>query len=152
HPAVPVAARPAATHDAHARRAGVRASGKGGICMGSRLVVLRSWLLTLGALLMIAPASHAGWPNDPLVNVPLCTNGSDQTVRAIVPDGTGGGIVVWVDSRNGNQDIFARRVNGRGAPQWTADGVVVCNAAGAQNGAVIVSDGAGGAIIAWQDN
>ena len=38
-----------------------------------------------------------------------------------------------------------------GIPRWTADGVALCRALGCQLNAVIVPDGAGGAIVAWQD-
>jgi hypothetical protein len=30
----------------------------------------------------------------------------------MLPDGSGGAIVVWTDSRSGNPDVFAQRVNG----------------------------------------
>ena len=36
--------------------------------------------------------------------------------------------------------------------QWVPDGAPVCTALGTQHRAVIVSDGSGGAIIAWEDN
>lgn len=36
------------------------------------------------------------------------------TVPAIATDGVGGAFVAWTDNRNGNQDIYATHVNGRG--------------------------------------
>lgn len=73
-----------------------------------------------------------------------------------LPIRTGGMILVWIDARNGSDkegayDIYAQRVSSAGAPQWTANGVPVCTAANDQNYPVLVSDGAGGAIITWQD-
>jgi hypothetical protein len=69
----------------------------------------------------------------------------------ITSDGSGGAIVAWIDGRFGNSDLFARRVNSLGAPQWTADGVALCTQSSNQANEVIVSDGAGGAVIAWED-
>jgi len=42
-------------------------------------------------------------------------------------------------------------VNAAGVPQWTADGVALCTAANDQSTPTIVSDGAGGAIVTWND-
>jgi hypothetical protein len=73
---------------------------------------------------------------------------------SIVTDGTGGVIAAWRDNRNSatdSGDIFARRVDGTGAVLWTADGLPVTLAPDLQQKPVIVADGAGGAIIAWED-
>src|SRR5712664_2056878 len=70
---------------------------------------------------------------------------------AITSDGAGGAIVTWYDNRSGNWDIYAQRVNAEGVPQWTADGVALCTAANNQFDPTIASDGAGGAIVTWND-
>ena len=78
-----------------------------------------------------------------------------QDSPVISADGSGGVILGWEDSRTTaitNVDIYAQRLNGAGVPQWAANGVVVCNAAGQQSSTVIVSDGAGGAILGWRDS
>ena len=69
----------------------------------------------------------------------------------IVSDGSGGAIVAWTDIRNGNADIFARRVSGAGTVQWTSTGVALCTNSGDQLDPVLVSDEAGGAVVAWRD-
>ncbi|HXV12580.1 MAG TPA: hypothetical protein VEC56_00105, partial [Candidatus Krumholzibacteria bacterium] len=78
-----------------------------------------------------------------------------QYTPILVPDGSGGAIVVWQDDRNGASDIYAQRVNSRGTSLWAANGVALCTAPGAQwvlaQWAAIVADGAGGAIVVWQD-
>ncbi len=77
----------------------------------------------------------------------------DQSDPTIVSDGAGGAIIVWSDFRSGvDQGVYAQRVNASGGLQWTADGVVIADTIGDQFGACLVSDGAGGAIIAWLDN
>jgi hypothetical protein len=85
--------------------------------------------------------------------VVLCSAQGTQNRQQIVPDGSGGAIVAWIDFRNGNQDVFAQRVNGSGLVQWTADGVALCTAAGDQSMDAIPSSfrRAGGAIVAWTD-
>ncbi len=81
--------------------------------------------------------------------VALGTNGH---APAIVSDGAGGAIVTWQDYRSGvDSDIYARRVNAAGTPQWTANGVALCTATKNQQAPTIASDGAAGAIVTWQD-
>jgi hypothetical protein len=81
----------------------------------------------------------------------LSAAASTQQHPAIIPDDAGGAIVTWYDSRSGNNDIYAQRVNASGAVQWTADGVALCAATGNQWHPTIISDGAGGAIVTWYD-
>jgi hypothetical protein len=90
------------------------------------------------------------WAADGVV---VCAASLDQYGPRIVSDGAGGAIITWRDSRAGvADDIYAQRVDASGAPLWAADGVAVCAASLDQVGPQITSDGAGGAIIAWQDS
>ena len=88
------------------------------------------------------------WTTD---GVPLCTASASQQIPAIVSDGAGGAIVTWQDTRSGNSDIYAQKVNASGAVEWAADGVPLCTATGGQYLPAIASDGAGGAIVTWED-
>ena len=99
-------------------------------------------------VLFLAPSARAQWQPD---GAALCTAAFDQNTPTIVSDGAGGAIVTWYDSRSGSADIYAQRVNASGAPQWAADGVALCTVAFTQSFPTIVSDGAGGAIVTWQD-
>jgi hypothetical protein len=83
--------------------------------------------------------------------VALCTAAGNQVSSAITSDGAGGAIIAWSDGRGAGFDIYAQRVNASGAVQWTANGVALCTAAGTQYSPTIIADGAGGAIITWQD-
>lgn len=83
--------------------------------------------------------------------VAICTGRTSLTMSQMIPDGTGGAIIAWYDRRNATNDIFAQRVGGGGAVAWTANGVTVCAAAGSQTNPMLASDGATGAIVAWQD-
>src|SRR5262249_9581066 len=85
--------------------------------------------------------------------VALCTAADDQVAPQIISDGAGGAIVAWYDFRNGiDNNIYARRIDSTGVPQWSADGVIVCNAPDDQANVIMTPDGSGGAILAWDDN
>lgn len=71
----------------------------------------------------------------------------------IAPDGSGGAIVAWRDDRNGqfNGDVYAQRIYANGQIAWASEGVAICTAANEQSEIRIINDGAGGAIITWED-
>ena len=69
----------------------------------------------------------------------------------VASDGAGGAIVAWYDSRSGNADIYAQRISAAGAVEWTPDGVALCTAPDIQQFPTLASDGANGAIVAWED-
>lgn len=71
------------------------------------------------------------------------------TNPAIVADGTGGAVITWVGLPG--TAIRAQRVDAAGAEQWTPDGVSVCSVEFGVGYPAIVSDGSGGAVIAWED-
>jgi len=98
-----------------------------------------------------AGITFAEWPSDPTVNVPISTAAGDQDYHQLVSDGAGGAIITWDDWRSGDIDIYAQRVNSSGAVLWTTDGLPICTAADYQESPQLVSDGAGGAIITWDD-
>ena len=98
----------------------------------------------------VNPSGATQWTAD---GVALCTAWDNQGRPEIVADVTGGAIVAWTDSRDGdtNSDVYAQRVNAFGITQWTVEGVAICTASNEQGGGTIVADDAGGAIIAWYD-
>ncbi|UCF04173.1 MAG: T9SS type A sorting domain-containing protein [bacterium] len=84
--------------------------------------------------------------------VPVCTATDYQYTPQIIPDGGGGAIITWMDYRSGGAtDIYAQRVDPGGWMQWAANGEAICTAMNAQDYPQLVPDGAGGAIIAWED-
>jgi hypothetical protein len=92
------------------------------------------------------------WTTD---GVTVCTAINGQYFPRLVPDGSGGAIIAWNDSRTGgdygHQDMYVQRVDANGVAQWTADGVMLCDAVNDQWDHSLVSDGAGGAILFWED-
>jgi hypothetical protein len=96
--------------------------------------------------------SAAGTPAWTANGVALCTAGGSQWSPAIVADGEGGAVIAWLDGRNGgNDDLYAQRISAAGAVQWAANGVALCTAPSSPGSLAIASDGAGGAIVAWDD-
>jgi hypothetical protein len=85
------------------------------------------------------------------LGVPVIRSTGDQTGIQVVSDDAGGVIVTWKDNRNGNNDIYAQRLNPNGQRLWDTLGVQICVWNGEQTVSVICPDGSGGAVIAWQD-
>jgi hypothetical protein len=83
--------------------------------------------------------------------VAVCTNAGAVNFVRIASDGDEGAIISWRDTRSVNWDIYAQRVSWAGVVQWTADGVALCTETANQTQPAITSDGAGGAIVSWQD-
>ena len=84
--------------------------------------------------------------------VAVSTARADQIYPEIACDGAGGAIITWTDSRNPSYtDVYAQRIDPLGNLMWGADGVAVGSAAGYQSLPQIIADGAGGAVISWQD-
>lgn len=100
-------------------------------------------------LALLCPVSvHAQWVEN---GIPVCTRTGGQEQPRIVTDGAGGAIVVWADASGGYLDIYAQRISADGTVLWQAGGVTVCAADYDQTNLEAVSDGAGGALVAWQD-
>jgi hypothetical protein len=89
------------------------------------------------------------WTNN---GVAVCTNSADQTASVLTEDGVGGTIITWQDWRSGNRDIYAQRIDSSGTILWTTNGVGVVVKNSHQTGPRIVSDGAQGAVIVWEDS
>ena len=97
--------------------------------------------------LTAAGAVASGWaPNGNAI----CIVSTDQRAPCIVADGSGGAIIAWRDPRGGDDDIYAQRVDASGTWLWTSGGVRLSTSIKNEVSPVIVSDGSGGAIVAWE--
>lgn len=92
----------------------------------------------------------AQWTTNGVV---ICNATNDQLFPFLITDTNGGAIITWQDYRNGSH-IYAQRINSSGAAQWTANGVAVslATAQAGQHTPVIDVNGAGGAIIVFNDD
>ncbi len=111
--------------------------------------VIFAFILVTTFLMSIS--GFAQWSANPYQNNPICTDPDTQAKPVIAPDGSGGAIIAWNDQRGGGSTIYAQRIDANGVLKWTSDGIVVCSAMYFRGYPVIVSDGSGGAIIAWPD-
>jgi hypothetical protein len=93
----------------------------------------------------------AGWPATGLL---VQTDVSDLTGHALVPDGSGGAIVLWLNGSHTNGNFVGAmhaRSNGRLDVTWPVGGASLCPTPGYRFGLHAVSDGSGGAIAVWDD-
>lgn len=84
--------------------------------------------------------------------VQVCSTSGTQSNPHIEPDGFGGAVIAWTDKRNVlDYDIYAQRLDGFGVPQWTPNGMAVCNAINNQSGLDIKYLGSNGVAMSWKD-
>jgi hypothetical protein len=94
-------------------------------------------------------AGNLVWGSSP---IDICTAPDTQYRIALIPDGSGGAIAAFQDYRDGNDDIYAQRVNAAGDLQWASDGAPVIVQSAQQQSLSMCGDGNGGVFVAWQDN
>ncbi len=106
-----------------------------------------SVLLVFFVPLLLPPNALAKWVENGVI---VSARPGAQVNSSAASDGAGGAIIAWVDGSP--QDIYAQRIDANGNALWAADGIPICNATNNQWWPAVVSDGAGGAIIAWEDD
>ncbi len=90
------------------------------------------------------------FPNDMLVG--HAPTGSAQTAPDVAITPNGRIVVTWLDTRNGNPDIYATVLNADGTPSWTKDVLLNTDTAHADQAHPNVSTLADGTIVfAWAD-
>ena len=81
--------------------------------------------------------------------VPVCTADQNQGYLEMCADGTGGALITWTDYRLGAAGVYVQRIDSSGAALWTVDGAKATQLSDYQWAPQVISDGAGGAIVAW---
>lgn len=100
----------------------------------------------------VLPGGTGAWAAN---GVPVCAYGVETafTGQKIVPDGSGGAIVVWPSPTYGGfPGVYAQRLNSQGVEMWTACGVTLCTVGQNHRNLTIAPDGAGGVVAAWTDD
>jgi hypothetical protein len=97
----------------------------------------------------ISAAGAAMWTAN---GVAVSAATGDQLLPAIATDGANGAVIAWTDNRGTDGEIFAQRMLAAGTALWATDGVALTSVAGIQTRPTIASDGANGAIVAWEDD
>ncbi len=95
---------------------------------------------------MIASGAAAQWTFDGAL---VCDEIYTQYQPMILEDGEGGAFVAWSDRRATANDIFIQRIDAYGRSLWASGGVQVSVVGGYHYDPVLVSDGAGGCIVAF---
>ncbi len=111
----------------------------------------RGVVLALLALACFAATARAQWGADPAANTAVSRQLNWEQFPRVVTDGDDGMIVVW-QAQSGTSfgyDLLAARIDALGFVRWTAD---VTTAYRDQRDHQVVSDGAGGVIVAWGDD
>lgn len=104
----------------------------------------------------IDPNGNRMWPSGAPADTGtvVCDHSHAQFNPSSTPDGSGGVIVVWTDSRNSAttlSDIYAQRLDADGNRQWALDGMPVTLADYGQTEPLATATGTGGAIVIWKD-
>lgn len=94
------------------------------------------------------PNGKALWDKDGLS---ICS-APDNQEKPVIAATDKGAIIAWQDSRSGNVDIYAQKIDLNGKPLWGSDGVAVVTAPYAQEDPQLAVDESGGALIAWTDS
>lgn len=83
----------------------------------------------------------------------LCGATGSPTEPQMVPDGAGGFFAVWLDTRDGEADLYGTHITAAGVPAagWPANGLALCDDPGLQGQPVLVSTGLNTAMVAWRD-
>ncbi len=96
---------------------------------------------------LLAPGGQRQWAGDGL----LVTNGPSAGTVALVPDGLGGAVLLWLDNSSPSGSLRAQRFDAQGNLHWGADGVLLCGALDCGNAVgsivTVLPDFAGGALI-----
>lgn len=94
-------------------------------------------------------SGNLGWI--PFSGALVSASANNENRQRMTTDGYGGAIVVWEDNRGTSTDIYAQRIGAGGNRVWVSTGVSVGPTTNNQFYPAIVSDGAGGAIMGWED-
>jgi len=93
---------------------------------------------------------HLLWVAEVRVNSDSGTAWQDHPAVAL--DGNANAIVLWMDDRNGHQDIYAQKLDRNGNRLWAAEVRVNSDGGTAeQQYPAVAVDGSGNAVIAWED-
>jgi hypothetical protein len=85
----------------------------------------------------------------------LVRGNNTQTNLRLLADGSGNAFATWQDPRvaNTNADIYVQKINNNGTGAWTNYGInLTVGATFNQASPQLISDGAGGIIVVWDDN
>lgn len=106
--------------------------------------------IILALLILAAAPLRAQWQENGNL---ICGETGHQDKPAILADGEGGAFLAWTDYRSGANDgrVYIQRVDAHGNRLWNEGGVLVSNGPATERYPSLVSDGAGGVIVVYED-
>jgi len=119
---------------------------------GGAIITWEDWRLWPVAHTYAQRVNGAGQGQWAVGGILVSDSTNDQRAPTLVSDERGGAIIAYTQWNGSDGDVFAQRVNAAGQLQWPANGVGVCTLSCNQIDPVIASDGAGGAILVWDDD
>ena len=88
------------------------------------------------------------WANN---GISVCDPGFEyENFQMLTSDASGGVIISWNANRGSGNQLYGQRLNSGGGNLWVKNGIAISTVS--SDMAVIISDGLGGAIIAWRDS
>lgn len=109
-------------------------------------------MMIISVLFIAASLTHAQWQPNGILVCDTSANSGFYMLPQIAPDGNGGAFVCWRDARTGDFDIYMQHIFTDGNMQFVHNGIPLCNAPYSQQFPRMVSDGRGGAFVAWEDD
>jgi serine protease AprX len=117
------------------------------------------YLFTIFAVVSILLTPHIAASHSELQwgeeGFPVCTEDGDQEDPSVAPDGVGGAIVVWADTRYGTYDLYAQRLDDEAYLQWDSTGVIVSTNPSEKVSPIVLPDaylGEHGVYVVWTDD
>ncbi len=85
--------------------------------------------------------------------VAVCAAAGSQSAIDIASDNISGAILAWKDFRSGlYSHIYAQRIDLSGNMKWVSNGKLISAGTLSELNPNVIGDGAGGAILTWQDS
>lgn len=107
----------------------------------------------LGVFFLLSFAAYSQWKENPIEIHSVMPGDTATSKPVIVTDGNQGAIIAWIDRRGMDPGIYAQRLDAATkTKQWQPGGVKIQSTPELPGEEIAaVSDGAGGAIVAWID-
>ena len=105
-------------------------------------------ILVLCVFLSTILYGQAMWQDD---GIPIRQGVNIEWYRSGATLNDGSVLYVWSDTRRGDRDVWAQRVDISGNLLWGTDGIMVNGEINRQEDPVVINTGDGGAIVAWVD-
>jgi hypothetical protein len=118
----------------------------------SHLSIMKKYYLLL-FFLSLFQTSVAQWKTNDTTPVSVSAASNFQYAVLYSIDEAGNSFYVWADYRNDNIELYAQKLDNKGTPQWTKDGLrigkILDKNTFIYTPKLIKPDGKGGAYIAW---